>query len=242
MGAETMRNKKPVIELSQVEFVGEKLVRPESVLVTASGKIFASDLECGVVQIGGPRKPLLGKPEGFVPNGVAITREGEFLIANPGGCGGVWRLDREHRLHPFLLELDGREVHNCNSVEIDESGRIWVSVSTRRYPRDLAFNDKTQDGYIILLDRGGARIVADGIGFTNECRIDPSASYLYVNETFSRRLTRFRLKAENGLTELCDRETIHEFGDGDFPDGLAFDAEHGIWVACIVSNRVFRIA
>jgi sugar lactone lactonase YvrE len=237
-----MNSSRPVVGLDQVEFVGESLVRPESVLVTSSGRIFVSDLDCGVVEIGGPRKLLKGKPEGFVANGIAITRAGEFLIANPGGCGGVWRLDRGHNLYPFLLELDGREVRNCNSVEIDGAGRIWISVSTRQYPRDLAFNGKTQDGYLILLEQGNPRIVADGIGFTNESRIDPSGSYLYLNETFSRKLTRFRVVNRNGRSELSDRETVHEFGDGDFPDGLTFDAEGGVWVACIVSNRVVRIA
>lgn len=229
------------IKLSDLQFVGQGLVRPESVLVTAREQVFVSDFECGVVRIGGQRIKLREKPDGFVPNGIALTPQGEFLIANPGGCGGVWRLDSEHRINPFLLELDGVELANCNSVEIDHLGRIWVSVSTRLRPRDLAFNSETPDGFIILIDGSGKRIVADGIGFTNECRLDPSGSYLYVNETFGRKLTRFRLQENNRVMSLCDRETVYEFSDGDFPDGLAFDAESGIWVACIISNRVIRI-
>lgn len=230
-----------VIKLADVGFVGQSFVRPESVLVTVGEQVFVSDYECGIVRVGGRRELLLDRPDGFVPNGLALTRSGEFLIANPGGDGGVWRLDPDHRLHPYLLELDGVALTNCNSVEIDHLGRIWISVCTRQYPRDLAFNSQTRDGFIILVDDHGKRIVADGIGFTNECRIDPSGSYLYVNETFGRRLTRFRLREHNGLISLSDREKVHEFRDGDFPDGLAFDAESGVWVACIVSNRIIRI-
>jgi sugar lactone lactonase YvrE len=232
----------PIIKLPDVRFIGQGLVRPESVLVTADEQIFVADYECGVVRIGGRRTVLREKPEGFVPNGVALTPQGEFIIANPGGCGGVWRLDPDHRLHPFLLELDGVALANCNSVEIDHAGRTWISVCTRRYPRDQAFNAQTRDGFIVLIDQDGKRIVADDIGFTNECRIDPTGSYLYVNETFGRRLTRFRLQKRNGLLSLCERQTIHEFSEGDFPDGLAFDAQNGVWVACIVSNRIVRIA
>ena len=236
-----MNAERPLVDLSELEFIGDGLLRPESVLIDAGGEIFVSDLECGFAQIGRPRIPLKNRPEGFVPNGLAIGRQGEFLIANPGGCGGVWKIDPEHVLHPFLLEHEGRELKNCNSVEVDELGRVWVSVSTRLSPRDLAFNAKANDGYVLLLDDKGARIVADGIGFTNECRVDPSRSWLYVNETFARRLTRFHIKEKNGSVELSDRETVCEFDDGDFPDGLAFDAQQGVWIACIISNRVLRI-
>ena len=39
------------------------------------------------------------------------------------------------------------------------------------------------DGYIVLLDGKGARIVGDGIYFTNEIRLDAKEEFLYVAET-----------------------------------------------------------
>jgi len=57
--------------------------------------------------------------------------------------------------------------------------------------------------------------------------------------TFGRRLTRFRINPDGSLR---DRQTVTEFGKGTFPDGLAFDAEGGVWVTSIVSNRVIRVA
>jgi hypothetical protein len=35
---------------------------------------------------------------------------------------------------------------------------------------------------------------------------------------------------------------VAEFGPGIFPDGLAFDAEGGVWITSVVSNRVIRVA
>ena len=35
---------------------------------------------------------------------------------------------------------------------------------------------------------------------------------------------------------------VAEYGAGTFPDGLAFDAEGGLWVVSVVSNRVIRVA
>ena len=33
-----------------------------------------------------------------------------------------------------------------------------------------------------------------------------------------------------------------EFAIGEFPDGFAFDVEGGVWVTCIVSNKVIRVS
>ena len=43
---------------------------------------------------------------------------------------------------------------------------------------------------------GKAFIAADGLGYTNEVAIHPDGRWLYVNETFARRLTRFALQAD----------------------------------------------
>jgi sugar lactone lactonase YvrE len=229
-----------VIALSELQPLGVGLDRPESVLLTARGEVFVSDHRCGVVQVGLPKVPLNGAPSGFLPNGFALTPQREFLVASLGG--GVWRIDRERRVHPFLLEADGEPLAVANFVALDSAGRIWVSVSTRRVPREQGFNPEAADGFIVLVDERGTRIVADGLGFTNECRVDPSGRWLYVNETYgSRQLARFAIEAANHPVRLGAKEVVHRFGDGDFPDGFASDAEGAVWVTCIVSNRVLRI-
>ena len=91
----------------------------------------------------------------------------------------------------------------------------------------------------MLKDKADVRIVADGLGFTNETKVDPSGRWLYVNETIARRLSRFAI-GERG--DLGPRVTVAEFGDGTFPDGFEFDRDGGIWVASVVSNRLLRIA
>ena len=230
------------IDLSSITYVGDGLNRPESVIATAKGELFVSDHVCGVHELGKPKRNLEGVPEGFLTNGIALTPEREFLVANLGtSCGGgVWRIDRQHRLTPMLMEVDGVPLTSTNFVTIDASGRTWVSMSTRMVPRELAFNAKVADGFIAVLDQRGARIVADGIAFTNECRVDPSGRWLYVNETYGRKLSRFPILGQDDW-RLGPKEVVHSFTDGDFPDGLTFDSQGGVWVACVVSNRVVRI-
>ena len=145
-------------------------------------------------------------------------------------------------LSPEVLEVDGVPLPPTNYVNADHSSgelRLWVSVSTRQVPREQAFRKDVADGFIVLKDRRGVRVVADGIGFANENKTDPSGRFLYVNETMARRLSRFPIRDD---ASLGPRATVAEFGPGTFPDGFEFDALGGIWIASVVSNRLLRIA
>jgi hypothetical protein len=227
----------PLIPLSAVTWTGEGLKRPECVLTTAKGEIFVGDHHSGITEIGKPRRDIVGAPPGFLPNGVTMLPNREFLLANLGPGGGVWRLDKEWRLWPWLFEAEGELLRVCNFVGYERDGTIYISVSTRRFPRELSMRPVIADGFIVRVDKKGARLVADGIGFTNECRVDPTGKWLYVNETQVRRTSRFEIRGD----ELGPKQVVHEFGPGEFPDGFAFDSEGGVWVACVLANRLIRI-
>jgi len=163
------------------------------------------------------------------------------MIANLGPAGGVYRMAPDGTLSAEVVEVDGVPLPPTNFANAEHSTgalRLWVSVSTRQVPREQAMRFDVADGYIVLKDARGTRIVADGLGFTNENKLDPSGRWLYVNETMARRLSRLPLQGDG----LGPRETVAEFDDGIFPDGFAFDAEGGIWIASVVSNRLVRIA
>ncbi|MGE0699306.1 MAG: SMP-30/gluconolactonase/LRE family protein [Hyphomicrobiaceae bacterium] len=232
-----MPTETPLVPLSAITWIGEGLARPECVLTTAKGEVFVGDHHAGIAEIGKAKRHIVGAPPGFLPNGVAMTRGREFLIANLGPGGGVWRLDGDWRLFPHLLEADGELLRVCNFVGVDRDRTEWISVSTRAYPRELSFHPRHADGFIVRRDAEGAHIVADGIGFTNECRVDPTGRWLYVNETCAKRISRFPIVGKS----LGRRETVHAFGPGEFPDGFAFDCEGGVWVACVCANRLIRI-
>ena len=230
------------IDLDDVEFLGAGLVRPECVLCTKAGTLFVSDWDGGVTRIGpdgGQQRILAPASAGLRPNGIALSRDGSFLIAHLGDTeGGVFRLRRDGGLEPVLIEVAGEALPPTNFVMEDALGRLWITVSTPRAPRHLGYRRDLAEGFIVLLDPRGARVVARDLGYTNEVQIDPSGEWLYVNETFGRRLSRFRIGANGDLSE---RQTVTEFGLGTFPDGLAFDCEGAAWVVSIVSNRVIRV-
>ena len=147
--------------------------------------------------------------------------------------GGVFRLTPDGELTPFLTSV-GIDLPPTNYVTWsgpdlgDEHAppTAGPGIPGRLFP-----------GFIVLVDDTGARIVADGLGYTNECLVHPETGQLYVNETFARRLTRFDV---SGSGNLVNKTTITEFGEGEYPDGLT-DADDGVWITSIVSNRVIRV-
>jgi sugar lactone lactonase YvrE len=233
------------MEQAALRWLGRDLHRPECVLCTHAGHVWTSDWRGGVTRLApdGSSAAILGRGSAedppLRPNGLALLPDGSFLVADLGeGRGGVWRLQRSGEVQPFLLEIDGQRLPPTNFVRADSRGRIWITVSTRVVPRSRDYRPDASTGFVVLVDENGPRIVADGLGYTNECAFDARERYLYLNETFARRLTRFRV---GGDGSLANREVVAEFGPGTFPDGLAVDAEGGIWVVSIVSNRVLRI-
>jgi sugar lactone lactonase YvrE len=236
----------PAVALSDIGFIGSALRRPECVLATRAGALYSADWRGGVARTTTPdgTSTLIagaglagGRP--LRPNGIALRSNGSFLLADLGETlGGVYELSRSGDTRPIIERIDGVELPPTNFVHEDAQQRIWITVSTSHAPRSAAYRADVADGYIVLLTASGARIVADGLGYTNEALPSPDGRWLYVNETFGRRLSRFPLRADGSLGS---KEVVTTFGAGTFPDGLTFDEEGGVWITSIVSNRVIRI-
>lgn len=235
------------VGLDAIRFVGSGLVRPECVLAHASGTLFTADWRGGVARVSAdgastllPTPARIGPDRPLRPNGIAMRRDGSFLLADLGDAlGGIFHLRRDGTLTCLADRIDGVELPPSNFVHEDAAGRIWITVSTRHRPRAAAYRGDIADGFVAVIDPRGARIVADQLGYTNEALPSPDGQWLYVNETFARRLSRFPLRADGSLGA---KEVVTTFGAGTFPDGLAFDVDGCVWIISIVSNRVLRVA
>lgn len=222
--------------------IGSGMQRPECVLATASGDLFCSDSRGGytIVRPDGRSRfvEAIGAPDDFMPNGIALLPDRDVLAANLADSSGVWRIKPDGQASLLLAEADGIPLPPVNFVGLDRKGRLWISVSTRAVPRHPSFRKGCADGFIAVHDRGATCIVADGIAFTNEAIVDPSGAWLYVNETIGQRTSRYPIRAD---ATLGPRETVADYSPGTFPDGLTFDAEGGIWVVSVASNRIIHV-
>lgn len=230
------------LTLNDISLLGSGMQRPECVLATKSGDLFCSDGRGGynIIKPDGETRFIkaIGAPDDFLPNGIALLPGRDVLAANLADSAGIWRIRPDGQANLEIAEADDVPLPPVNFVCLDDKGRIWITVSTRVVPRHPAFRKGHADGFIAVHADGRTRIVADGIGFTNEAIVNPSGDWLYVNETIAQRTSRYRIKPD---ASLGPRETVAEYPPATYPDGFTFDAEGGIWLVSVASNRIIHV-
>lgn len=222
------------IPLSELEFVHHGLARPESVLAERDGTLWCSDNRGSFTRID-PNGTLttLGSIGGET-NGMAMATDGTIYLAHIGN-GNIYKLDKQGNHEIILSEINGQPLGAANYVFIDSQDRLWISISSRVIPWFVSCADPRPDGYIILWDDKGPRIVADGLYFTNEIRMNADESYLYAAETMLARIVRYQVH-EDGTLGPQEIVPPGDLGPGRFVDGFAFDADGNIWVTTVTTN------
>ena len=228
------------VDRSAFRFIGAGLARPESVIADRDGNVVVSDARGGVVRISGGHQEHIGAASnpGSVPNGLAWSDNDGVICADFGrGCLDEIRFDGSTRT--LLTDIDGQPIGRLNHVCRDQR-RIWLTVSTRADNWLDSVNTSASDGYIIALEDGKVRIAAEGLSFPNECRVDPTGSFLYVTETTKKRVKRFAIGPKG---ELSEGEVFgpSSLGAG-LTEGIAFDSEGNLWVAMTCADRIVIIA
>ena len=242
-----------VVDISTIKTIGHDLQRPECILAERNGALWVADARGGLVHIAsnGDQRLVLpdridgekaglsdGLTSGSLPNGLAFDTQGDIIVANIG-TDRVELLKRNGESRVLFDQIEGKPLGKVNFVLRDSKGRLWVTISTMVNPWPNAVRNNLADGYIVLIDERGPRIVADGLAFTNEVRLDAQESYLYVAETTAKRVSRFKVLDDGSLGP---RETYGpaSLGAG-LIDGITFDAYGNLWCAMILSDRIIAI-
>lgn len=242
------------VDPADLSFVGHDLERPECILAERDGTLWSADGRGGVMRIDpdGTQELILQQGQqmntatsfedrlvntkGSLPNGLTFDENGDFLIAN-FGTDRVERMTRTGETSVIIDNVDGKPFGKANFVTRDSKGRLWLTVTTTMNPWTDHVTTNSRDGYIALIDDRGARIVADNLCGTNELRFDPKEEWLYVAETTSRNVTRFRVAGDT----LTNREIYGPTDVGGFCDGIAFDAYGNLLTTLIMADRLVAI-
>lgn len=222
-----------------ITYFGADLSRPECIIAEQDGTLWIADNRGAFSRHApGQAAKLIGPREGL-PNGIAMTKDGDFYVADMGKRH-VYRIDREGRKEIVLDSFEGNPLGAVNFVYLDERDRLWVTVSTDTDPHLNAFNHPIPDGYVLLIDENGVRRVADGLLFTNEVRADPEGKCLYVAETTAGHITRYTINADSSLS---NRQVFgpSPLFSGARVDGISFDAQGNLWVTEITRNALVVI-
>jgi gluconolactonase len=216
---------------------GSGLTRPECVRVDRDG-VWASDDRGGIARVTQNGVAELRGEGVYEPNGYSRTSDGAFIVAGLKD-NKVFRIDGSGGVSVVLDQFQGRPLGTVNTAWADTEGRIWVSMMTRQERWYQALNS-TPDGYILLIEHGRARIVADDLHLTNEIKVHPNGEYLYGVETLGKRIFRFRIGANSDLGE---KEIFGpaDLGHGALPDGFIFDQDGNVWVTTVSRNGIMVV-
>lgn len=243
------------IDPRSLKTIGTDLSRPECILAEPDGSLWAADARGGVVHLkqDGTQRIITQKYAdkinpasdvdrffvGTLPNGLAFADNGDILISN-FGTDCLERMKRTGETEVLFDTIDGKEIGKVNFVYRDSKNRIWITITTMKKNWLDALRPDLDDGYIARYDERGIHIVATGLHFTNEVRMDANEEHLYVVETTGGRILRFRVDAAG---DLHDREIYGptHMGQGAYPDGIAFDSYGNLWGTCVYSDKLWVI-
>lgn len=228
------------IPIHSLQHIGQGLSRPENVLAFRDGTVYTSSNRGYVARIhpDGSQSTIGSIPVGE-PTSMALDADGNLLVNNTSD-GKLYRFSLHGHTEVVLDTINGQPIGSTNYVFRDSKARTWLAVSSRRTPPFAEYLVQP-DGYIVLIDDKGPRIVADGLYFPNEIKLDQTESYAYVPETFGRRVLRFRVQNDGSLVE---REVFGPttLGVAALPDGLSLDADGNVWVLIVSHNSLVVIA
>lgn len=163
--------------------------------------------------------PLPGRS----PSGLGFRPDGTLLIVSTEDRQ-ILRYDGD--LVDVVADLRGMVPADLGDMAIDAAGHAFIGSQAR------------SGGVIVRLDCDDvARVVAEDLDFPNGMVVMPDQRTLVVAESTGRRLTAFTIGRSG---ELTDRRPFAE-GLAGPPDGIAIDAEGGIWVALTLAHEFQRI-
>ncbi|MEE6135854.1 SMP-30/gluconolactonase/LRE family protein [Mycobacterium sp. 050128] len=163
---------------------------------------------------------------GHSPSGLGFRPDGSLLIASAEDRR-VLRYDGETVVE--IADLTGLVPANLGDMVVDDTGRAYVGSQA---PRTVG------GGVIVRLDPDDtATIVASDLDFPNGMVITPDRKTLIVAESTGRRLTAFTIDDGGALR---DRRVFADGLDGP-PDGIALDADGGVWTSMTLAHQFERI-
>jgi gluconolactonase len=218
-----------LMELSAFSPFVDGLDHPEDVTWGPDGHAYAGGEAGQVYRVGldGSLR-VLGTTGGFVL-GLCLDAD-RNVYACDMARRAVLRMTPEGTVSEYSAGTETRRMRTPNSGVFDATGNLYVSDSG-------AWDG--DDGIVWVVRPGGrAEILREDLrAFPNGVALDPSGEYLYV--VLSQLPGVVRVRVSEGRTtgdpEVVYRQARH------VPDGLAFDRDGVLYVACYAPDAILRV-
>ena len=213
-------------------FTEPMLDHPEGLAVHRDGSVWCGGERGQIYRIepDGGSMEQVARIEGGFCHGMAFDTEDNLYVCDLKRAA-VMRLDaKSGSLETYADGAGGRGIKICNYPAFDSEGRLYVSDSN-------AFKEPGPG--IFRFDPGGPGELwyDEPVNFANGLALSPVGDYLYVAETFGHAIFRIPIEEDGSAGR---REEVASL-PGALPDGLAFDAEGNLYVACYEPSQVLRV-
>jgi sugar lactone lactonase YvrE len=170
----------------------------------------------------------VGSTDGFCL-GMAFDRAGRLFICD-SRHGAVLRFHpHTGRIETFATQAGGVKLRIPNFPAFDAEGRLYVSDS-------YEYKDPGPGIFRFNADGSGILWCRESLNFANGLALSPDGRFLYVVETFARTISRIPI-----LDDGSAGPKEHVAHVGTVPDGLAFDEEGRLYVACYEPSAIYRV-
>jgi sugar lactone lactonase YvrE len=196
------------------------------------GRLWLSDLFArSVYTITGDRLDLVVKLDDDEPSGLGFLPDGDAIVV-------AMKTRQLRRIHggtaSHYADMSRAATSECNDMLVDGAGRAYVST----FGYDLRNGEEAKPGTVVLVRPGeDAVVAADDLIFPNGIVLSPDGSTLIVSELFGEKMSAYTVAADGSLS---DRRTFATL-PGQAPDGLAIDAEGGVWVSTSTGGEFARV-
>ena len=183
------------------------------------GTLLWVDLSAGTLH---RSDPSTGRDEvrtvGGVLGAVVPTTDGRFAVVTGEGFGLL-----EDAGLAIVDPITHSPAMRMNDGKCDDAGRFWAGSTGYGFPEGR--------GSLHVWAYGSpSRVAATGYTLPNGIGWSPDNTAMYVVDSLRREVYAYDFDLPAG--GIANRRTFHTFGVGDgLPDGLAVDAEGGLWIA-----------
>jgi len=216
--------------VDQIEVFGRGVLKAEGVVIDKSNNVYGGGRNGVIYQVtpDGKVNELTTLPQGSIPNGVTMDRNGDLVYCDLGKQAVV-RVTQSGKVSLIADRIGSLALSLPNFATYDAEGNLYVSnSSTSEISKVIAelLNPSPNGALVCIRANGKSEIVATGIYLANGTAIDPKEEAVYVLESTRFDCLRITIKKDGTF----GKPEVYARGFPAIPDGMAFDADGNLYV------------